>query len=64
MAKEKNALKKGAKSKNGNGGSGREKKLKFDLHPETKKSVWAVVFIGIAIILFLASFRSAGPFGN
>src|SRR3989344_2667702 len=34
------------------------------LHPETKKSVWAVVFIGIAIILFLASFRSAGPFGN
>lgn len=34
------------------------------LHPETKKSVWAVIFIGIAIILFLASFKSAGPFGN
>lgn len=36
----------------------------FRLHPETKKSVWAVVFIGVAIILFLASFRSAGPLGN
>ncbi|HCI05271.1 TPA: cell division protein FtsK [Patescibacteria group bacterium] len=36
----------------------------FRLHPETKKSVWAVVFIGVAIILFLASFKSAGPFGN
>ncbi|MEK7635853.1 MAG: DNA translocase FtsK [Patescibacteria group bacterium] len=36
----------------------------FRLHPETKKSVWAVIFIGVAIILFLASFKSAGPFGN
>lgn len=34
------------------------------LHPDTKKSVWAVVFFGIAAVLVLASFNNAGPFGN
>ncbi len=34
------------------------------LHPETKKSIWAVIFFGIAAIFILASFKSAGPLGN
>ncbi|MEK7555378.1 MAG: DNA translocase FtsK 4TM domain-containing protein [Patescibacteria group bacterium] len=34
------------------------------LHPETKKSVWAIVFLGIAVIFILASFQNAGPVGN
>src|SRR3989344_3608039 len=33
------------------------------LHPETKKSVWAVVFFGFGIILLLAKFNNAGPLG-
>lgn len=42
-----------------------EKKLiEFQLHPETKKSVWAVVFLGIGIILLLAKFNNAGPLGT
>ncbi len=36
----------------------------FRLHPETKKSIWAVILFGIAAILFLASFQNAGPAGN
>lgn len=45
----------------------RDKQREFDnlrLHPETKKSVWAVVFLGIAVILFLAKFQNAGPVGG
>ncbi len=34
------------------------------LHPETKKSVWAVIFLGVAVILFLAKFQNAGPVGG
>ena len=34
------------------------------LHPETKKSIWAVVSFGVAAILLLASFQNAGPAGN
>jgi S-DNA-T family DNA segregation ATPase FtsK/SpoIIIE len=34
------------------------------LHPETKKGIWAVVFIGVAIILALARFQNAGPLGD
>ena len=34
------------------------------LHPETKKSVWAVSFFGVAVILTLAGFNKAGPAGN
>ncbi|MEK7168220.1 MAG: DNA translocase FtsK, partial [Patescibacteria group bacterium] len=30
----------------------------------TKKSIWAVVFFGIAAVLVLASFKNAGPLGN
>ena len=41
-----------------------EKPKEPRLHPETKKSIWAIVFLGIAAVLILASFKSAGPFGN
>ena len=34
------------------------------LHPETKKSIWAVILFGVAAILLLASFQNAGPAGN
>jgi S-DNA-T family DNA segregation ATPase FtsK/SpoIIIE len=34
------------------------------LHPETKKSVLAIIYIGLASILLLASFKQAGPVGN
>ncbi len=34
------------------------------LHPEAKKSVFAIIFIGLAAILLLASFKQAGPAGN
>ena len=37
---------------------------KHQLHPDTKKSVWAVSFICVAIILVLAEFNSAGPMGH
>ncbi len=34
------------------------------LHPDTKKSIWAVSFICIAIILILAGLSMAGPMGQ
>ena len=34
------------------------------LHPETKKSIWAVILFGVALILLLAGFQNAGPAGN
>ncbi len=34
------------------------------LHPDTKKSIWAVSFICAAIILVLAGVSAAGPFGQ
>src|SRR3989344_6256528 len=34
------------------------------LHPETKHSVWALIFLGIAVLFILAGFQNAGPFGN
>ncbi len=34
------------------------------LHPETVKSIWAVLFFGIFIILSLANFKKAGPLGE
>ncbi len=43
-----------------------EEKDEFDfrLHPDTKKSVWGIIFFGAAIILFLAGLGKAGPFGD
>ncbi|MEK7110737.1 MAG: DNA translocase FtsK, partial [Patescibacteria group bacterium] len=34
------------------------------LRPETKKSIWAIGFVGLAIILTLAGFEKAGPAGE
>ncbi|MBU6500387.1 MAG: DUF87 domain-containing protein [Patescibacteria group bacterium] len=34
------------------------------LHPDAKKSVWAIAFAGLAIILALAAFDKAGPAGE
>jgi len=34
------------------------------LHPDTKKSIWAIGFICVAAILILAGFNSAGPAGQ
>ena len=36
----------------------------FELHPEIKKSVLAVLFLGTALVLTLASFGKAGPAGS
>ena len=36
----------------------------YGLHPATQRSVWALVFLGIAVILILAVFSEAGPVGN
>jgi len=41
-----------------------EKPTEPRLHPETKKSIWALVFFGIAAVLILASLESAGPLGS
>ncbi len=40
------------------------KKVYEDIHPETRTSIWAVVFIGVAVILSLAKWGKAGPLGN
>src|SRR3989344_7169114 len=34
------------------------------LHPDTKKSVWAIVFFALAVVLALAAFAKAGPLGD
>ena len=40
------------------------KEEKHRLHPDTKKSLWAISFVAIAIILILAEFQKAGPAGS
>jgi S-DNA-T family DNA segregation ATPase FtsK/SpoIIIE len=35
-----------------------------NLHPDTKKSIWSVLLIGIAVLLALAGFGKAGPGGQ
>ena len=55
------------KKKNGNsGGTGREIKREREsqLHPDTAKSIWAIGFICIAVLLALAKFAKAGPAGD
>jgi len=59
---------------NGRGGSrgdqrgGRNSREASDrearLHPDTKKSIWAIGFICVAAILILAGFNTAGPAGQ
>jgi len=35
-----------------------------NLHPDTKKSIWSVLLVGVAILLTLAGFEKAGPGGH
>ncbi len=42
----------------------RQKEAVHRLHPETKRSILAVAFIGVAILFFLAGFEKAGPAGD
>jgi S-DNA-T family DNA segregation ATPase FtsK/SpoIIIE len=55
-----------AKHKKKNGRNGKESSPAPDrrLHPDTKKSVWALSFLGAAAILTLAGFSKAGPAGD
>src|SRR5258708_4989030 len=51
----------GERNKKGNGGmppTGNR------LHPDTKKSIWAISFICMAVVLVLAGFGQAGPAGD
>ena len=56
---------KNKKNKKEGGGLFRKiKNIRSAIHPETEKSILAVIFIGIAAILILASFHNAGPAGE
>ena len=37
---------------------------KSGVHPEIKKTVWVIVFLGAAIVFILAAAGQAGPLGN
>ncbi|MBI4085399.1 MAG: DUF87 domain-containing protein [Candidatus Liptonbacteria bacterium] len=50
-------------SKNGRSGNGQREK-EHRLRPETKRSIWAIAFIGLATIFFLAGFHKAGLGGE
>ncbi len=55
----------GKKKRNGNGRNDAPQGKQPDsrLHPDTKKSVWAIGFFCVAVILTLAGFQTAGPAG-
>lgn len=38
--------------------------IDLSLHPEVKKSIWVVVFLGLAVLFLLAGFHTAGPWGE
>ncbi|HEY4523318.1 MAG TPA: DNA translocase FtsK [Candidatus Paceibacterota bacterium] len=42
----------------------KDKESWFSLHPDTQKTVFALLGIGLAVILLLSSFEKAGPAGN
>ncbi|MEY4731727.1 MAG: hypothetical protein RL681_673 [Candidatus Parcubacteria bacterium] len=56
MAKNKNGTK---REKNGN-----REEPHHRLHPDTKKSIWAIIFAGCGVVLGLAYFNTAGPAGE
>lgn len=61
-------------AKKNNGGAGKNGKANGNgktfsspehrLHPDTKKSIWGVSFICVAVVLTLAGFNQAGPAGD
>src|SRR3989344_179063 len=42
----------------------KDKESWFSLHPDSQKTVFALLGIGLAVILLLSSFEKAGPAGN
>ena len=46
--------------RNGN----RQGETEHRLHPETKRSIFAVAFVGLSILFFMAGFHKAGPAGE
>ena len=65
MAKNKKGKKSGGKNQSVREGSrAAAGSTEHRLHPDTKKSVWAVSFLGAAVILALAGFSKAGPAGD
>lgn len=40
-----------------------EIKLNFSIQPEIRNSIWAVIFVALALILILSAFGLAGPLG-
>ncbi len=56
--------KRNGKNGNGNGRNGKQDAPDHRLHPDTKKSIWGVSFLCIAVILALAGFAKAGPAGD
>lgn len=63
MAKNKKTKERSSKEKN-KGGFKPIEYLRSQIDPETEKSILAIFFICIAIILILASFQKAGPAGE
>ena len=43
---------------------GKIRHWRSQIHPETEKSILAIIFVGLAAILILASFAKAGPAGD
>lgn len=67
MAKHKKKQKgNGGNAPMGNRGASHDEETyeKHRLHPDTKKSIWAVSFICAAVVLVLAEFNIAGPLGK
>ena len=72
MAKRNGNGKNGSKNGGGKNGGGNGRSSRGDtrdspghlLHPDTKKSIWAIGFICVAVILILAGFHTAGPAGD
>lgn len=64
MAKAKKTPQNGEKSRRGEVLEEQKKKPKFDLHPETKKSVLGVIFFTVAAIFIFSYFGYAGRAGE
>ncbi|MCS6789328.1 MAG: DNA translocase FtsK [Patescibacteria group bacterium] len=51
-------------NKNNKNNKNFQKEIRHRLHPDTKKSIAAIIFLAIAVILILAEFKKAGPAGE
>jgi S-DNA-T family DNA segregation ATPase FtsK/SpoIIIE len=68
MAKKNGSIRQNVANGNGQKAEGRKQKTALGaehrLHPDAKKSVWAICFFCVAVIITLAGFDAAGPAGN